>query len=384
MTREEAIEVYHGLINTKIKEAFEFFAPELRESEDERVREKLIRYIKNWKAYEYNKGCCFALWTSDKEECDEILAYLEKQKEIPTDAKQERVIKAARRVLNNWLYGDVNADVSGDLTELEYAIREYDGEEKQKEQKPLDYDNELEKAADNYAEQFKDNGTDYTEIRDAYKAGAFYAKLKEQKHAEWNPQPESLEALMYAIEGKWEMIKPTSYLSRRLEDLYDGLVNTYNVDETFLAELPKTAYSAKDIEELRALKDKIEASMDEKPAESIEGLDAFVEWFEKQCKAYEIELPHRGYDIYGLCKDIYNRLNSSNTAEWSEEDEKIMQTMIKDGDLKPSEIAWLKSLRPRWKPSEDMIKALEKAIVRAHSAEDIPVLTELRDKLKAL
>lgn len=37
MTREEAIEVYNGLINTKIKEAFEFFAPELRESEDEKM-----------------------------------------------------------------------------------------------------------------------------------------------------------------------------------------------------------------------------------------------------------------------------------------------------------------------------------------------------------
>lgn len=44
MTREEAIEVYHGLINTKIKEAFEFFAPELAESEDVRIR-KAIRLI---------------------------------------------------------------------------------------------------------------------------------------------------------------------------------------------------------------------------------------------------------------------------------------------------------------------------------------------------
>jgi hypothetical protein len=37
MTKEEAIEVYNGLINQKIKAAFEFFAPELRESEDERI-----------------------------------------------------------------------------------------------------------------------------------------------------------------------------------------------------------------------------------------------------------------------------------------------------------------------------------------------------------
>ena len=46
MTREEAIEVYHGLLNQKIKEAFEVFAPELRESEDERIRKFLLRLAK--------------------------------------------------------------------------------------------------------------------------------------------------------------------------------------------------------------------------------------------------------------------------------------------------------------------------------------------------
>ena len=93
---------------------------------------------------------------------------------------------------------------------------------------------------------------------------------KEQKPVKWKPQPESLEALMYAIEGKWDMIPPTSYLSRRLEDLYEGLVNTFNVDESFLTELPKVAsraYTAEGIEELRELKHKIEASMEQKPVE---------------------------------------------------------------------------------------------------------------------
>lgn len=72
---------------------------------------------------------------------------------------------------------------------------------------------------------------------------------------------------MYAIEGKWEMIKPTSYLSRKLEDLYDGLVNTFDVDEKHLSNLPKTEYTEKDIEEIKALKEKIDSSMETKPAE---------------------------------------------------------------------------------------------------------------------
>jgi len=32
---------------------------------------------------------------------------------------------------------------------------------------------------------------------------------------------------------------------------------------------------------------------------------------------------------------------------WSEEDEKIIETMCKEGDLKPSEMRWLKSLKDR-------------------------------------
>ena len=94
-----------------------------------------------------------------------------------------------------------------------------------------------------------------------------YRIISKTKPAEWKPLPESMEALMYAIEGKWDMIKPTSYLSRRLEDLYDGLVNTFNVDETYLDNLPRTNYTEKDIEDVKALKNKIDASMEQQPAE---------------------------------------------------------------------------------------------------------------------
>ena len=45
MTKEEAIEVYHGLPNQKIKEAFEVFAPELKESEDEIHRKWILEYL---------------------------------------------------------------------------------------------------------------------------------------------------------------------------------------------------------------------------------------------------------------------------------------------------------------------------------------------------
>lgn len=50
-----------------------------KESEDERVRKELTEFVKGWK--EKAKGFCpkVPLWTSDEEECDRYIAWLEKQ-----------------------------------------------------------------------------------------------------------------------------------------------------------------------------------------------------------------------------------------------------------------------------------------------------------------
>lgn len=74
MTKEEAIEVYNGLINPKIKEAFEFFAPELRESENERIRKKCIELIKRVIPSGNNQS-------SESKDILDCISYLEKQKE---------------------------------------------------------------------------------------------------------------------------------------------------------------------------------------------------------------------------------------------------------------------------------------------------------------
>ena len=93
-------------------------------------------------------------------------------------------------------------------------------------------------------------------------------------------------------------------------------------------------------------------------------------------------------------------------AEWDEEDEDIRQSIIKnikwERDNTPvtvnkdirkydKQINWLKSLPMRcpkksdnWKPSKEQMRALERAIIRFNSVDDIPILTELRDKLKKL
>jgi len=95
----------------------EFIFPELKESEGERIRKELKEAFE---AYDIESK-----WNGIP--IRSIFTWLEKS------AKSERVIKAARRVLNNWLDDTGCPDVSGDFVELEYAIRKYDGEEKQKE-----------------------------------------------------------------------------------------------------------------------------------------------------------------------------------------------------------------------------------------------------------
>ena len=144
--------------------------------------------------------------------------------------------------------------------------------------------------------------------------GSMVCEQKEQKPAEWKPQPESLEALMYAIDGKWDMISPTSYLSRRLEDLYEGLVNTYNVDESLLDELPKVAsrtYTAEDIEELKELKKKIDASMEQKLA------DEAKDFFDSAKSYGDRELPQLAkVKATGKIVNIINGTLSTEENRW--------------------------------------------------------------------
>lgn len=151
MTREEAIEVYNGLINTKIKEAFEFFVPELRESEDEK-RVKAIAILEQQRNY----------WSYDLPDADKLmppvrrkdlveaidiaLAYLEKQKDA------SKAIEAVDRIdkyidehlANAHDMKDSNPDKKyyrgwdDALGKMAGILQDVYSDEKQKEQKPAD------------------------------------------------------------------------------------------------------------------------------------------------------------------------------------------------------------------------------------------------------
>ena len=97
--------------------------------------------------------------------------------------------------------------------------------EKQKEQKSAEWSEEDEKNLERVTDCIYDF---YPDPVVKYKLKDWLKSLRSQPH--WKPSEEQMEALMLAIEGKWDAIKPTGYMTRRLEDLYEGLANTFGVE----------------------------------------------------------------------------------------------------------------------------------------------------------
>jgi hypothetical protein len=89
-------------------------------------------------------------------------------------------------------------------------------------------------------------------------------------------------------------------------------------------------------------------------------------------------------------KSLPERFNLPPKQEWSGEDEKMLQSIIKDFRAgKVSTIGqeqWLKSLRPSWKPSEEQMKALcsKLPIIRGRGDKVQDILQTLYDDLKKL
>ena len=83
MTKEEAIKELRGFIGQLTEgcqEAIKVLIPELRESEDERIRKFLVELVSNDKENNYR-----GLYEDWKIDFDNVLAWLEKQKEQPQE-----------------------------------------------------------------------------------------------------------------------------------------------------------------------------------------------------------------------------------------------------------------------------------------------------------
>lgn len=243
MTREEAIEVYNGLINTKIKEAFEFFAPELA-NEDERIRKIITLALI---ASEDELSAFYSTHNITRKKCTD---WLEKQKESVDYANKEywRGYREGKQVI----------------------LDKYAELEKQKEQKPIFKEGDKVIWQD---EEF--NILDVNE--DSYNVGGYILPFYRQNEL----------SLVGQKPAKWTY--------------------PYNKNET--------------VDKLIAIAECLEA----------DGDCSFNGYTGTECGKFLRELARKQVE----CK-------------WSEEDKKIAETICKEGDLKPSEKRWLKSLPERF------------------------------------
>ena len=224
------------------------------------------------------------------------------------------------------------------------------------ERKPFAHENDfvsepksyIEDAANNYAKNFGDKGGElYTEIFDAYKAGAYYAELR-QKPAEWSEEDEK----------NWQ-----SYIER-LESEYRKAPNVVLWD---------------DINWLKSLHERLE-SLRSQPKQ------VWTEEDNRICHLIMANLSESARHAITLPMETVNDFNNwlrtlqcmpPVFTDWNEEDQTLLsdalgcvtmvQELKKRGKLKnfcisctPDELrSWIRSLKsrprkqPSWKPSEE-------------------------------
>ena len=123
----------------------------------------------------------------------------------------------------------------------------------------------------------------------------------------------------------------------------------------------------------------------------------------KQAKEHHISFVH-DFEWNNFCAELLSYFNEQK-PEWSEEDEKIRDNILRllsffvdtsECDSNPSlstsypayqrEIDWLKSLRPSWKPSKEQMEALRRAVNKLAKTDvaDSVRLSIMYDNLKKL
>ena len=266
-------------ISEEARAALEKEFPELKESEDERIRKEIYNFL------------------IDMECKKEWIAYLEKQKELT----RENVIKELEKEFyacattpkwfHNAMQGAINYGKADALGEI----------------KPPTV------VSDELRRQERENAISQLEhLNDVY--------IGEEKQKE--PKP---------VEWEWPNLSNCIKNCKKCQG--------------------KCFYRKESYEE-------------QKPAEKL-SKEEHVKKFKALCDAYEIKLPNREYDIYGLCEDLHKLFGDiQKPAEWSEEEKGILLECI---SALQNSSHWvladkLSSIRPQphWKPSEEQMDMLKR------------------------
>lgn len=390
MTREEAIERIKArfdkwALDDEDMEAIQTLIPELRESEDE----------KNWKSVERAvRG-----FITNPIDADELLAWLERQKECLADNNKTSTDEDERiRKEINILYSDIDACI----TELLKARTDKDSES---EGKAL----------------FKMEGLMAATLQDLSCIEDYLEKQKE---------PENTSASTMAPSCWQKEQKPIKWTDLTWKDIVEleGIINNVHYDfsagigqESFGKEVLERFRSTKGIEYLDEAEQKCwrivlpqphyafeEEQKEQKSAEcedcamylsgkcihpngKCENVKSKQEWNEEDKEALDMcldAIPKRWKTKSGilLTKWLKDNIHLQPKQEWSEEDKEMLECVIMDVEsakenylksttevvrqgaiIADKELAWLKALRPSWKPSKEQMQALWKLMKYAVS-----------------
>lgn len=380
----------------------EFVFPQLKESEDERIINQLITLVDS-------TGEVLLIPTNK----EELIAYLEKQKEKGsnitanllengiTGIQRELIEFLANNIDNSWVDITKSADA--------YAQRIRSMVEKQKES--LHISETCKENTDSFTDACKDvivaiekyldwltGYPDYApkgkySIRDMLYCLSLLEKQKEQKPKRERKKPKE----SWLSKAKYELAHKEELESKRQKELSEirALKNTEQkpVDlskmmvhkEPYIAPVPTPMVAdeqkpaewseckiPKDIE-----KDAVQFCFDK-------GIN-ITPYQAKQIATHYLMVGHNEGYVEGRknahipAKELGLSSSMDYKQGWSEEDEEMLNSCISsieeakenryayketDGDTSyDHEIAWLKSLRPSWKPSEEQMDALEEVIV---------------------
>ena len=245
----------------------------------------------------------------------------------------------------------------------------------------------------------------------------------------WLNDPQTIQDCNYTIEDAIQNIFPELKESED-ERIRKGLIEALKTSKT-IGELKFTlpeptreeciAYLEKQKEQKPDVKDPFsnanfvrgyesgyaDAKREQKPME-IHIDNPNIQKFDPDVKVTTSDSSADGKELLYVCNKSYkigyrDGVASVKPAEWSEEDEDMLNSCISsieeakenryayketDGDTSyDHEIAWLKSLCPSWKPSEEQLVTLLRAegIVRVHDTKELAAdLARLYEQLKKL
>ena len=388
MTREEAINEIKSwdFLEGKEIEAIHTLIPELRESEDERIRKEIIDFIqwaedRGMTRHDYHQAKRPAVW----------IAYLEKQKDERELGYIEGKVEGVRQTCQE-IKDAMSLFEPKDLTPFEFTFRDYidsairyclSGEgyqqyikewsadllnlEKQKEQKPrweINNPHTTKWTKEMIDEKFEELVEEYHKQKPVVTHGETY-------HVDTLGTQQVIAGKMPQKPAEWsEDWREEDIQTRFAFYTYKDDSSVLYLSNVFVEETSRNHGFGTRI--LRAA---------EKVAETIGATTISLKV--KQDSPANAWYRKNGYG-YVAFEDGYDWLEKNleymkpNKQEWSEEDEEMLNSCIcsieeskenryaykeNDGDTSyDREIAWLKSLRPSWKPSEEQMEALEYVI----------------------